>query len=240
MLGFFKKKGPPQQKVVQCEDSQSLDDASFVFIDTELTGFNERNDSIVSIGAIKMAAGRIDLGSNYYSLVKPKSKSKMNGKSILIHTITPSEVSGEKEILTVLSEFLEFCGREVLVGHCVPIDLGFINKAMKQTLGFSLSNPILDTFTLYSWLWQQWSSEPEFSLHPQRVDLYEIAKAFAIPFTGAHNAVMDAFITAQVFQHYLPWLKKSGINHLENLLKVGNPFKGGENRLGFPAQINNL
>ena len=240
MLGFFKKKGPAQQGVVQYNAKQSLDDVSYVFIDTELTGFNERTDSIVSIGAIKMAAGRIELGNTFYSLVKPKSKSKMNGKSILIHTITPTEVSGEKDIPAVLSEFLEFCGQEVLIGHCVPIDLGFINKVMKQTLGFPLANPILDTFTLYSWLWEKWSSEPEFSLHPQRVDLYEIAKAFGIPFTGAHNAVMDAFITAQVFQHFLPWLKRSGINNLENLLKVGNPFKGGENRIGFPAQINNL
>ena len=240
MLGFFKKKGPAQQRVVEYDAKQSIDDLSYVFIDTELTGFNERTDSIVSVGAIKMAVGRIDLGNTFYSLVKPKSKSKMNGKSILIHTITPTEVSGEKEIKTVLSELLKFCGEEVLIGHYVSIDLGFINKAMKQTLGFPLANPILDTFTLYSWLWEKWSSEPEFSLHPQRVDLYEIAKALGIPFTGAHNAVMDAFITAQVFQHFLPWLKKSGINNLADLLKVGNPFKGGENRIGFPAQINNL
>lgn len=240
MLGFFKKKGSAQKRIVQYDTQQSLDDVSYVFIDTELTGFNERTDSIISIGAIRMAAGRIELGNTFYSLVKPKSKSKMNGKSILIHAITPTEVSGEKEIMAVLSKFLEFCGQEVLIGHCVTIDLGFINKAMKHTLGFPLANPILDTFTLYSWLWEKWSSEPEFSLHPQRVDLYEIAKAFGIPFTGAHNAVMDAFITGQVFQHFLPWLKRSGINNLEHLLKVGNPFKGGENRIGFPAQINNL
>lgn len=240
MLGFFKKKGPAQQRVVQYDAKQSLDDVSYVFIDTELTGFNERTDSIVSIGAVKMAEGRIELGNTFYSLVKPKSKSKMNGKSILIHTITPTEVSTEKDIPAVLSEFLTFCGQEVLIGHCVSIDLGFINKVMKQTLGFPLANPILDTFTLYNWLWEKWSSEPEFSLHPQRVDLYEIAKAFAIPFTGAHNAEMDAFITAQVFQHFLPWLKRSGIDNLEQLLRIGNPFKGGEQRIGFPAQINNL
>jgi DNA polymerase III subunit epsilon len=240
MLGFFKKKVPAQQEVVQYDAKQSLDDVSYVFIDTELTGFNERTDSIVSIGAIKMAKGRIELGNTFYSLVKPKSKSKMNGKSVLIHTITPTEVSGEKDIPAVLSEFIKFCGPEVLIGHFVSIDLGFINKALKQTLGFPLANPILDIFTLYSWLWEKWSSEPEFSLHPQRVDLYAIAKALGIPFTGAHNAVMDAFITAQVFQHFLPWLKRSGIDNLKNLLRVGNPFKGGENRIGFPAQINNL
>jgi DNA polymerase III subunit epsilon len=240
MLKFFKKTDLSKKKRFQIDEKQSLNQTSYVFLDTELTGLNERTDSIISIGALKMAEGRIELGNTFYSLVKPNTKSIMNGKSILIHTITPHEVSEERELPAVLSEFLQFCGRDVLVGHCVSIDLSFINKEMKQSLGFPLPNPILDTFTLYSWLWGKWASEPGFSLHPQQVDLYDIAKSFGIPFTGAHNALMDAFITAQVYQRFIPWLERSGVNHLEDLLRIGNPFKGGETRFSLPAQINNL
>ena len=240
MLGIFKKKVFAPKKVFQFDDQKPIEEFTFVSVDTELTGLNERTDSIISIGAIKMVGSRIELGNTFYTLVKPRSNSKMDGKSVLIHTITPTEVSHEKEVQTVLSDFLNFCGQEVLIGHCLAIDLAFLNRELKKNLGFTLSNPVLDTFTLYSWLWSQWSSESEFSLHPQQVDLYEIAKAFGIPFSGAHHAVMDAFITAQIFQHFLPWLKRSGINNLKNLLRVGNPYKGGENRLGFPAEINNL
>ena len=240
MLGFFKRKGPSQKTGFQIAEKQSLKQVSYVFIDTELTGLNERTDSIISIGALKMTEARIELGNTFYSLVKPNTKSKMNDKSIFIHAITPTEVMEERKVETVLDEFLEFCGQDVLVGHCVSIDLNFINKEMKQSLGFSLPNPILDTNHLYNWLWGKWPSEPGFSLHPQKVDLYEIAKSFGIPFTGAHNALMDAFITAQVFQRFLPWLERSGINYLEDLLRVGNPFKGGEHRFSLPAQINNL
>ena len=93
-----------------------------------------------------MADGRIELGNTFYSLVKPKSKSKMNGKSILIHTITPTEVMEERGIQAVLSEFLKFCGHDVLVGHCVSIDLGFINKEMKQSLGCFSAQPDLRYF----------------------------------------------------------------------------------------------
>jgi DNA polymerase-3 subunit epsilon len=240
MLGFFKKKSLSKKSGSQIDKKQPLKQVTYVFIDTELTGLNERTDSIISIGALKMAEGRIELGTTFYSLVKPNTKSKMNGKSIFIHTITPNEVSEERELPAVLSEFLQFCGNDVLVGHYVSIDFSFINKEMNLSLGFSLPNPILDTFTLYNWLWGKWASEPGFSLHPQQVDLYDIAKSFGIPFTGAHNAVMDAFITAQIFQRFIPWLERSGIYNLEDLLRVGNPFRGGENRFSLPAQINNL
>ncbi len=239
MLEFFKKKGLSKKSRYQIDEKQSLKQVCYVFLDTELTGLNERTDSIISIGALKMAEGRIELGNTFYSLVKPNTKSKMNGKSIFIHTITPHEVSEERELQAVLSEFLQFCGQDVLVGHCVSIDLSFINKEMKQSLGFSLPNPILDTFTLYSWLWGKWASGPGFSLPPQQVDLYEIAKAFGIPFTGAHNAIQDALITAQLFQRFMPWIEKSGIHHLEELLRIGDPYKGGD-LFSTPQQLNNL
>jgi DNA polymerase III subunit epsilon len=210
----------------------------YIFLDTELTGLNQKQDSILSIGAVKMVQGRIEIGSHFYSLVKPTSQLK--GESILIHEITPSEVSDQRSVSTVLPEFLQFCGGHVLVGHFITIDLGFLNKEVKRLGGSAISNPILDTYILYNWLWTRWLSEPEFSLPPQQVDLYKMARSFDIPFTGAHNAVMDAFITAQIFQRFIPWLEKSGINCLEDLLRVGNPFKGGENRFNLPAQINNF
>jgi DNA polymerase-3 subunit epsilon len=236
MLGFFRKQSPKID--FQADKKLPLKKAAYVFIDTELTGLNERTDSIISIGALKMAEGRIEIGNSFYSLVNPKSK--IGNESIFIHTITPSEVKGERAIEEVLKEFLQFCSHDVLVGHCMPIDLSFINKELKKSLGLTLSNPTLDTFTLYNWLWGKWSSEPGFVLSPQHIDLYEMADAFGIPFTGAHNALMDAFITSQVFQRFLPWLERSGINYLEDLLRIGNPFKGGENRFSLPAQINNL
>ncbi|MBI5603896.1 MAG: 3'-5' exonuclease [Deltaproteobacteria bacterium] len=238
MLGFFKRKALGRKKEVPIDSRKPLKQVSYVFIDTELTGLNERTDSIISIGAIKMVEGRIELGDSFYSLVNPKSK--IGSQSIFIHTITPSEVKKERGFQAVLNEFLHFCGPNVLIGHCVAIDLGFINKEMKENLGSALPNPTLDTFVLYHWLWRKWPSEPVFSLPPHQVDLYRIAASFGISSTGAHQALMDAFITAQVFQRLIPWLERSGINDLEDLLRVGNPFGGGENRLSLPAQINNL
>jgi DNA polymerase III subunit epsilon len=203
-----------------------------------LTGLNEKEDSIISIGAIRLVEGRIEMGRHFYSLVRPSSR--MKNDSVVIHEITPSEVSDERSITDVLPEFLEFCNRHILVGHCINIDLGFLNRAIKRLGRAVLSNAVLDTYILYGWLWTRWLSESQFSLPPQQVDLYKMARSFDIPFSGAHNAIMDAFITAQIFQRFVPWLERSGILKLGELLKIGNPEKGGDSRFRQPAQISNF
>jgi hypothetical protein len=39
---------------------------------------------------------------------------------------------------------------------------------------------------------------------------------------------VDAYITAQVFQRYIPMLAEHGIGSVGELLSVGAPGKGGE------------
>jgi len=210
----------------------------YVFVDTELTGLDEKRDSILSIGALKMNRARIELGNHFYSLVKPLSP--MGHAAIVIHEITPSEVSQEKDIQTVLPEFLKFCGNDVIVGHFTAIDLGFINRETKRWFESIVSNPALDTFFIYQWLWRRWSSEPFFAHLPPKPDLFEMAKSLDISIGSAHNALMDAFVTAQVFQRLLPWLEKSGVHTLADILAFGDPYQGGEDRFRAPAEISNL
>ncbi len=53
----------------------------FTIIDTELTGLNQRKDSIVSIGAIKITGTKIELGGTFHKLVRPKASFKL--KSVI-------------------------------------------------------------------------------------------------------------------------------------------------------------
>ena len=43
----------------------ALESARYVVIDTELTGLDEKKDSIVSIGAVRMEGGRIEMGDSF-------------------------------------------------------------------------------------------------------------------------------------------------------------------------------
>lgn len=198
----------------------------YVVLDTELTGLDEKKDSIVSIGAVRVTGGKIELGGSYYRLIHPATE--LTASSVVIHEITPSEVMAKPDVDAVLREFLEFCGNDILVGHFVSIDLEFINREMKRIHGAPLSNPAVDTFSVYEWLRKRRVEHPGLSPAKPAHKLYDIATCFGIPVIGAHNAMMDAFTTAQLFQRFLPMLSGAGVSDIGDLLKIGSPFKGGD------------
>ncbi len=206
-----------------------IEEVRYVVLDTELTGLDEKKDSIVSIGAVRMRGGRIDLGKTFYKLIKPETA--LTPESIVIHGITPSDVIKKPDIDKVLSEFSQFCGNDVVVGHFISIDVGFIDREMRRTREISMQNPVLDTYVIYEWLRCRRSYEGENGIALQMLKdprLYEVARVFGIPFNGAHTAIIDAFITAQVFQRFIPLLIKSGIRSIGDLLTIGDPFRGGD------------
>jgi DNA polymerase-3 subunit epsilon len=70
-------------------------------MDTELTGLNERRDSIISIGAVRMTGAKIELGNSFHQLIKPESKFKPD--SVVVHGITPSDVLEKPNIDAILT-----------------------------------------------------------------------------------------------------------------------------------------
>ncbi len=212
---------------VSGEKDRRIGDAGYVVIDTELTGLNGKKDSIVSIGAVKMAGGRIDLGKTFYGLINPESD--LTAESVIIHEIMPTDVLQKPDIETVLSEFVRFCGTNVIVGYCVDIDMEFLNREMKRFFGYPLQNPVVDIQMIFEWLRKRGAfhegKETDIPLHYR---LYDIAKYFGISVNGAHNALIDSFITAQIFQRFIPVLTKSGIKSVGELLKLLRSVKGGD------------
>lgn len=193
-----------------------------VVLDTELTGLDLKRDAILSIGAIKMAGSRVEIGRTFYRLVTPP-RMEARAQTAIVHEITPTEVMEKQAIGQVLSEFLDFCGGDILIGHHISLDLAFINRELKDTQNRTLENPALDTMSLIHW----WRANtpglgPEF-FTAKKFELEEIAKQLGIQIQGTHKALMDVFVTTQVFQRLLPRLQALGIKTLGDLLRVGHP-----------------
>jgi DNA polymerase-3 subunit epsilon len=229
VLEFLRLRRP---RAVEIEEDLPATEGRYVVVDTELTGLDEKRDSIVSIGAVRMEGGRIVFADAFSRLVNPEAAFKP--ESVVIHGITPSDVAGWPAIEEALSDFLDFCGDDIIVGHLVFLDLMFINREMKKILGATLQNPVIDTFSLFHWLKRK-TMQNEYSL----TGLFDIARHMGIPVRGAHDAVMDAFTTAQVFQRLLPMLREEGVRTLGDLVRVGDPCKGGD-RFRVPQEINNF
>jgi DNA polymerase-3 subunit epsilon len=200
----------------------AIESGDYVVLDTELTGLNPKKDSIVSIGAVRMKGGRIDLGNIFYRLINPSSV--MRHKSIVIHGITPSEVAEKPLIAGVLSEFMDFCGEDVIVGHFISLDMDFINREARRIYGAPLKNHVVDTCSVHEWIR---FNDGDFSRHygglAEELNLFSLAKKYSIPFSNAHNAINDAFVTAQLFQRFLSFLPRFGVKTLKDLLRIGKP-----------------
>ena len=201
-------------------------DCRFVVLDTELTGLNERKDSIVSIGAVRMLGFRIDLSNTFNRLVRPETA--LSHESILIHGITPSELDDQPAVRSVLSDFSIYCSEDILVGYCIAIDMAFLNRQLKATLGETLLNPVADIYRLYEWLRnrrdRQNSKGKRFPAL-SGAGLYEMARIFDIPISAGHDAFADAFITAQIFQRILYMLSEEGILNSKEFLNIADPYR---------------
>jgi DNA polymerase-3 subunit epsilon len=209
----------------------------FVAVDTELTGLDERKDSIVSIGAVRMTGGTIHLGGTFYRLVNPATA--LTRESVVVHEITPSEVREQPGIENALRELVAYCGADVLVGHFVSIDLGFLNREAKRILGGPLPNAVIDTFSVYEWLRKRRQAPWCQSTAVRGYQLSEIARCFGVTVDGAHHALQDALATAELLQRFLPLLAAAGARDLGDLLAIGRPFVGGD-RFRQEGEISNF
>ena len=204
-----------------------VEDARFTVLDTELTGLDDGKDDIVSIGAVRMRGGRLSVGGSFYELVNPTAV--LDGKSVVIHRITPSQIEEKPPIDAVLPAFLDYLGDTVVVGHCLTIDLNFLNREARRVVGAPLANPALDTMSLYGWLRHRQPEHPAFQLPLSGLSLFRLAEAFEIHVEKAHTALGDAYVTAQLLQRFLPMMAAQGVTHLADLLRIGDPRRQVEN-----------
>jgi DNA polymerase-3 subunit epsilon len=209
-----------------------IPDLRFTVLDTELTGLDDRRDDIVSIAALHMQGGRIELGHTFQALVNPKAV--LDGRTVVIHGITPSQLEAMPPIGALLADFMAYTAGTVLVGHCLALDLAFLNRDARRLKLAPLRNAAIDTLALYGWLRQRSADHPAFSLDLPGLSLFDLAAAFEISVEAAHTAMGDAFVTAQLFQRLLPHLVHAGIGTLSGLRRVGDPSRQAAN-LTAPA-----
>ena len=194
----------------------------FVVIDTELTGLDMKRDSVISVGAIKMAGTRIELGRSFYRLVSPRADFKREG--IMVHGITPDDVAAKPSLDVVADELLAFCGDRILVGHFFGIDLAFLAREAPAVKDADLRRRAVDTVRIHSWVEQQRHRHGGGYTVPEgALNLVSLALSHGIRVSGAHNALTDAFITAQLLQRQLRALPALGVRTLGDLLRVGKP-----------------
>ena len=123
---------------------RSIAETEFVVLDTETTGFHaKKGDRILSISALRIKGGRIDLSDTFHALVNPNRD--IPSKTAVVHGILPRMVNGKPTFGEVLPDFVAYVGSSVLVGHHAWLDMTFLNREMTLLCGFPFQNIVLDT-----------------------------------------------------------------------------------------------
>lgn len=194
-------------------------EARFIVMDTELTGLDPRRDEIVSIGALRMRGLEIEVGGSFHVLTRPSGKLK--GTSVLIHGITPSQAGGRAAPGRRPGGIPGLLRRGRHPGRLLPgPGPGLPGPGFRRHFNRPFRPHTVDVLSLYGWLKKR-LDHPAYTIPLGDLSLFELCKAFGVPVEGAHSALGDAYMTAQLFQRLLGAAAPLGLDSLQDLLRIG-------------------
>ncbi len=179
----------------------------WVVLDCESSGLDPGRDRLLSIGAVALREGRIDLGSEFSVVLRQAIPSEAS--DILVHGISGSEQLGGVDGAKAMQRFAAYAGDAPLVAFHAPFDRALLARASKAA-GLRAGNRWLDLAALAPALY------PEHSRRCKALD--DWLGTFGIDSTGRHEALADAYATARLFQVLLARARGQGVHSYAQVL----------------------
>jgi DNA polymerase-3 subunit epsilon len=178
----------------------------FVVLDLETTGLNLSRDIVISIGAVTIEDGAIDMAQQFECTLRRQVKVN---EAVLIHGIAPSELASGQPPAEALLSFMEFAAGSVMLAFHAPFDQRMLARALKKELGYSLKHPFLDVADLAPMLF------PE--VLTRRGGLDHWMNYFGIDIAQRHHASADALATAEIALIMFNRAQRMGIERVDKL-----------------------
>ena len=207
--------------------NQPIIETEFVIFDTETTGLNvKRGDRILSISAVRLKQGRIDLSDAFHEIINPDRD--IPSASAVIHEILPRMVNGKPTIEHILPKFIAYIGSSVLVAHHEWLDMSFLNREMARLYGIPIQNIVVDTAVLDHVLLAKKTQASMTAAMKIDSTLGAVAERYHVTVEGLHSSFWDALATAQIFQQMMKEVQRLGIINLRDLLKLAHTLPSSE------------
>jgi DNA polymerase-3 subunit epsilon len=200
-------------------DDTPIDRVRFVVLDSETTGLNPSTDRIITIGAVAVRDGEIDLRDSFSRLLKVTE----NTSAVSVHGITRDQSRHGVEEPEALDAFLDYLRDGVIVGHHIGHDVATVDAALERHWGFRLLNRSLDTMDLTLHL----ERAGAFAGRPpiRTFTLDALCAMFGVVPHDRHTAEGDAFITAQVFLRLVRLASRLGRATLAGVCEPFDPLQ---------------
>jgi DNA polymerase-3 subunit epsilon len=216
-MPWFRRRGPLldlpqlQRRDQLCPpaalDGRLLQEQRMVVLDLETSGLDMRRDIVLSIGAVVIEGGAIDLGQQFEStLLRPAQKVS---ESVLIHGIAPSELEAGEEPADALLDFMDFVGDSPLLAYHAGFDQRMLTRALKLTLGYKLRHPFIDVAEIAPMLCP--------NNRPRQNGLDQWCSHFGLQVLQRHHASADALVTAELALILFSKARRQGVEDLATL-----------------------
>jgi DNA polymerase III subunit epsilon len=184
-----------------------LNQVRFCVIDLETTGASPTNCAITEIAAARYEGGVCT--ATFTTLVNPGVP--IPPEITYLTGITQDMVGPAPLIDSVLPALLEFVRDDVIVGHNVRFDLGFLNAALQQRSYPRFANRVVDTLRLARRLLRE---------EVPNCKLGTLAEALGLVSQPNHRALNDVRATADLLHYLLERAAGLGVMGLDDLLEL--------------------
>jgi len=164
-----------------------------VSLDFETTGLDIVKDKVISIGTVNIGCLAVNLKSSSHQLIK--TNKHLPESSVVIHQITDTQITDAMSIEKALPILLKILSGKVMLAHNAKIELGFINKMCQELYGSDFIMPVIDT----QYLAQRSFERQNKVFKSKELRLFNLRRTYNMPAYKAHNALMDAIATAELF-----------------------------------------
>jgi DNA polymerase-3 subunit epsilon len=184
-----------------------LNEQRLVVLDLETSGLDMRRDIVLSIGAVVIENGGINLGDQFEStLLRPAQKIS---ESVLIHGIAPSELEAGDDPVEALLDFMEFVGDSPVLAFHAGFDQRMLARALKQAIGYKLRHSFMDVAELAPMLCPD--------NRPRQNGLDQWCSHFGLQVFQRHHASADALATAELALILFSKARRQGLDSLDAL-----------------------
>lgn len=162
--------------------------SDYVVIDIETTGLSPEYDSIIELCAQKYVNRQLDCV--YSTLINPGFP--IDDFITSLTGITNEMLSTAPKIESVISDYADFIGDNILVGHNVNFDINFLYDVFEKYLSKPLKNDFIDTLRLVRRLHKDWKQN----------SLQNISERYNLNYNHGHRANFDCELTNSILEKF--------------------------------------
>ncbi len=180
--------------------SDKIKNLEFLVVDLETSSLDPDSGEILSMGWVVIENQRLMLATAEHHLI---SNQQSVGQSAIFHQIRDCELEQALNVTEVFERFLHCVKGRILVFHHATLDIAFLNQLSLSKCQAPLLLPYVDTLRIE----KQRLDRRSLPVIANTLRLSNCRQRYHLPSYPAHNALIDAISTAELF---LAQMEKSG------------------------------